>query len=100
MQVRRENDPKDAGEHILALNKHGVHFLDLITHETILHYPFTEVISTRQMETEVGKVFANPEAAFLRRLRVGPSSLFAYLKERVRCDLKRLKNQLPDLETF
>ena len=39
----------EGSEHILALNKHGVHFLDLITHETILHYPFTEVISTRQV---------------------------------------------------
>ena len=47
MQVRRDNDPMEGSEHILALNMHGVHFLDLITHETILHYPFTEVISTR-----------------------------------------------------
>ena len=48
-QVRRDNDPLEGSEHILALNMHGVHFLDLITHETILHYPFTEVISTRQV---------------------------------------------------
>ena len=47
--VRRDSDPSEGSEHILALNKHGVHFLDLITHETILHYPFTEVISTRQV---------------------------------------------------
>jgi len=43
VQVRRESEPLDGGEHILALNKHGVHFLDLLTHETILHYPYTEV---------------------------------------------------------
>jgi len=43
MQVRRESEPLEGGEHILALNKHGVHFLDLLTHETILHYPYTEV---------------------------------------------------------
>ena len=49
LQVRRDSDPMEGSEHILALNKHGVHFLDLITHETILHYPFTEVISTRQV---------------------------------------------------
>ena len=42
-QVRRESDPKEGSEHILALNKNGVSFLDLITHETTLHYPFTEV---------------------------------------------------------
>ena len=41
--VRREAEPKEGSEHILALNKNGVAFLDLITHETLLHYPFTEV---------------------------------------------------------
>ena len=30
-------------EHIMALNKNGVSFLDQITHETLIHYPFTEV---------------------------------------------------------
>lgn len=42
--VRRESDPKEGSEHILALNKNGVSFLDLATHETLLHYPFTEVV--------------------------------------------------------
>ena len=42
--VRREAEPKEGSEHILALNKNGVAFLDLITHETLLHYPFTEVL--------------------------------------------------------
>ena len=32
----------------------------------------------------------------LRTSQVGPNSLFTYLKERVRCDLKRLKNRLRD----
>jgi hypothetical protein len=38
-------DLKDPGasEHILALNRSGVSFLDLITHETLIQYPFTEV---------------------------------------------------------
>ena len=31
---------------------------------------------------------------FLRRLRVGPNSLFALLEERIRSGLKRLKNRL------
>ena len=53
LQVRRDNDPLEGSEHILALNMHGVHFLDLITHETILHYPFTEVISTRQVISQL-----------------------------------------------
>ena len=30
----------------------------------------------------------------LKTSQVGPNSLFTYLKERVRCDLKRLKNRL------
>ena len=30
----------------------------------------------------------------LKTSQVGPNSLFTYLKERARCDLKRLKNQL------
>ena len=31
-------------EHIMALNKNGVSLLDQITHETLIHYPFTEVL--------------------------------------------------------
>lgn len=41
--MRREVDPKEGSEHILALNKNGVSFLDQNTHETLMHYPFTEV---------------------------------------------------------
>lgn len=73
--VRRESDPSrrptdEANEHILALNKHGVHFLDLITHETILHYPFTEVISTRQMETEDGILYLDMKCGNLMQQRI------------------------------
>ena len=44
-QVRRVGEAKDnmGFEHIMALNKNGVSFLDQITHETLIHYPFTEV---------------------------------------------------------
>ena len=41
--MRRDGEQREGSEHILALNKNGVSFLDLITHETLLHYPFTEV---------------------------------------------------------
>jgi myosin-15 len=68
--VRRENDPGEESEHILALNKHGVHFLDLITHETIIHYPFTEVISTRKMETEDGALFLDMKCGNLMQQRI------------------------------
>ena len=57
LQVRREGDPREGSEHILALNKIGVSFLDLITHETMLHYPFTEVISTRKVQTDDGTLY-------------------------------------------
>ena len=60
----------EGSEHILALNKHGVHFLDLITHETILHYPFTEVISTRQMETEDGVLYLDMKCGNLMQQRI------------------------------
>merc|ERR1712209_345737 len=66
----RDSDPMEGSEHILALNKHGVHFLDLITHETILHYPFTEVISTRQMETEDGVLFLDMKCGNLMQQRI------------------------------
>ena len=54
--VRREAEPKEGSEHILALNKNGVAFLDLITHETLLHYPFTEV-RVRQLSPPNGDTF-------------------------------------------
>merc|ERR1712079_677471 len=69
-EVRRDSDPMEGSEHILALNKHGVHFLDLITHETILHYPFTEVISTRQMETEDGVLYLDMKCGNLMQQRI------------------------------
>ncbi|CAB4070030.1 unnamed protein product [Lepeophtheirus salmonis] len=49
---KEEIPPSDVDEELLALNKHGVSFLDQVTHETILHYPFTEVISTRKLEID------------------------------------------------
>lgn len=33
--VRRVSDPAERSEHILALNKNGVHFLDVMTHVRI-----------------------------------------------------------------
>jgi len=34
--VRRDSDPAERSVHILALNRNGVHFLDVITHVIIL----------------------------------------------------------------
>lgn len=33
--IRREADPSERSEHILALNKNGVHFLDVMTHVSL-----------------------------------------------------------------
>lgn len=68
--VRREGDPREGSEHILALNKNGVSFLDLITHETLLHYPFTEVISTRKVQTEDGTLFLDMKCGNLMQQRI------------------------------
>merc|ERR1711899_245776 len=68
--VRREGDPREGSEHILALNKIGVSFLDLITHETMLHYPFTEVISTRKVQTDDGTLFLDMKCGNLMQQRI------------------------------
>ena len=70
LQVRREGDPREGSEHILALNKNGVSFLDLITHETLLHYPFTEVISTRKVQTDDGTLFLDMKCGNLMQQRI------------------------------
>ena len=38
--VKRVSDPKERADHILALNRHGVHFIDVVTHvsETLLFF--------------------------------------------------------------
>ena len=70
MKVRREGDPREGSEHILALNKNGVSFLDLITHETLLHYPFTEVISTRKVQTDDGTLYLDMKCGNLMQQRI------------------------------
>merc|ERR1712038_1606154 len=70
--VRRVGDGKDTMgfEHIMALNKNGVSFLDLVTHETLIHYPFTEVISTRKVQTEDGTLFLDMKCGNLMQQRI------------------------------
>lgn len=46
-------------ELILALNRRGVLFLDSNTHETLQHWPFNEVISTRKVGLELIKSFGS-----------------------------------------
>jgi myosin-15 len=68
--VKRVSDPKERSDHILALNRHGVHFIDLITHETLTHYPFSEVISTRKVKSEDGTLFLDMKCGNLMQQRI------------------------------
>ncbi|XP_050539166.1 unconventional myosin-XV isoform X10 [Daktulosphaira vitifoliae] len=47
--VKRSGD-----QQILALNRTGVHFLHIVTHETLSTVPFSEVISTRKVRAGEG----------------------------------------------
>merc|ERR1712008_391026 len=55
---------------ILALNKIGMTLGDLITHETMLHYPFTEVISTRKVQTDDGTLYLDMKCGNLMQQRI------------------------------
>lgn len=57
-------------EHILALNRTGVHFLDMMTHETLQHWPYAEVISTRKVRSEDGALFLDMKCGNLLQQRV------------------------------
>ncbi|KAE8738383.1 hypothetical protein FOCC_FOCC016138 [Frankliniella occidentalis] len=68
--VKRVSDPKERADHILALNRHGVHFIDIVTHETLLHHPFSEVISTRKVKSEDGTLFLDMKCGNLMQQRI------------------------------
>ncbi|KAI8125546.1 Unconventional myosin-XV [Lucilia cuprina] len=55
---------------ILALNRRGVLFLDPNTHETMQHWPFMEVISTRKVRSEDGALFLDMKVGNLMQQRV------------------------------
>ncbi len=38
LAIRRDSDSTERSEHILALNRNGVHFLDIITHVSLLKH--------------------------------------------------------------
>ncbi|XP_022921048.1 uncharacterized protein [Onthophagus taurus] len=57
-------------DYILALNRNGIHFLDLITHETVKSWPFSEVISTRKVKSEEGVLFLDLKCGNLMQQRV------------------------------
>ncbi|XP_043281933.1 unconventional myosin-XV isoform X2 [Venturia canescens] len=65
-----ENGKEKVGDHILALNRHGVDFIDLITHETLYHYPYSEVISTRKVKSEEGTLYLDMKCGNLMQQRI------------------------------
>ncbi|XP_066584309.1 unconventional myosin-XV [Prorops nasuta] len=58
------------GDYILALNRHGVHFIDRITHETLHQYPYSEVISTRKVKSEEGTLYLDMKCGNLMQQRI------------------------------
>jgi len=98
--VKRVPEGKEKGaDHILALNRHGVHFIDIITHvsdcsvylsqrrqkrkiqavcftnafhlqETLYHYPYSEVISTRKVKSEEGTLYLDMKCGNLMQQRI------------------------------
>ncbi|CAH0384305.1 unnamed protein product [Bemisia tabaci] len=57
-------------QQILALNRNGVHFLHLITHETLSNVPYNEVISTRKVRAESGTLYLELKCGNLFQQRV------------------------------
>lgn len=58
-------------ENILAINKNGVFFLDLESRETIDHYPFSEIISTRRIKSsENGALYLDMKCGNLMSQRI------------------------------
>jgi len=68
--ISRVTESREAVDHILALNRGGVHFLDSVTHETLARYPFSEVISTRKVKTEEGTLFLDMKYGNLMQQKV------------------------------
>ncbi|XP_064594768.1 unconventional myosin-XV-like isoform X2 [Liolophura sinensis] len=49
--------PQVSGECLLAVNKHGVNFLDKSSHESVMSYSFSEILSTRRYRSDSGTNF-------------------------------------------
>ncbi|BES99216.1 MyTH4 domain [Nesidiocoris tenuis] len=63
--VKRSGD-----QQILALNRTGVHFLHMATHETLSTVPYSEVISTRKVRAESGTMFLDLKVGNLFQQRM------------------------------
>ncbi|XP_014248612.2 unconventional myosin-XV isoform X2 [Cimex lectularius] len=63
--VKRSGD-----QQILALNRTGVHFIHIITHETVSTIPYVEIISTRKIRSDSGTIFLELKLGNLFQQRV------------------------------
>uniref|UniRef100_A0A0K8SUT5 Unconventional myosin-XV n=1 Tax=Lygus hesperus TaxID=30085 RepID=A0A0K8SUT5_LYGHE len=63
--VKRSGD-----QQILALNRTGVHFLHMVTHETVSSVPYSEVISTRKVRADSGTMYLELKVGNLFQQRV------------------------------
>ncbi|XP_063618998.1 unconventional myosin-XV [Cydia splendana] len=62
--------PNEWREHVLALNRRGVHLLDAHTHDTDTHWPYADLISTRKVRSEDGTLFLDVKCGSLLQQRV------------------------------
>ncbi|OWR42320.1 hypothetical protein KGM_210814B, partial [Danaus plexippus plexippus] len=57
-------------EHVLALNRRGLHLLHPATHDTDAHWPYADLISTRKVRSEDGTLFLDVKCGSLLQQRV------------------------------
>ncbi|GAU92977.1 hypothetical protein RvY_04984-2 [Ramazzottius varieornatus] len=58
-------------EHILAVNKNGVFFLDVETRETVVHFPFSDILSTRRIKSNTdGALYLDMKCGTLLAQRI------------------------------
>uniref|UniRef100_A0A2A4K4P4 Unconventional myosin-XV n=1 Tax=Heliothis virescens TaxID=7102 RepID=A0A2A4K4P4_HELVI len=68
--VRRVSGNGEWREHVLALNRRGVHLLHPSTHDTDTRWPYAELISTRKVRSEDGTLFLDVKCGSLLQQRV------------------------------
>uniref|UniRef100_A0A8D9AYW5 Unconventional myosin-XV n=1 Tax=Cacopsylla melanoneura TaxID=428564 RepID=A0A8D9AYW5_9HEMI len=84
---------RNGEQQILALNKQGVHFLHLLTHETLSCVPYSDVISTRKVRAESGTLYLEMKCGNLFQQRV------ARLQTDQAHEIARLIRQYMSLDT-
>ncbi|XP_065659386.1 unconventional myosin-XV isoform X6 [Hydra vulgaris] len=62
--------PAVDGDGILAINKNGVHILSRYTRDTLLSFSYSEIISTRHLRTDSGRLFVDLKTGNLMVQRV------------------------------